>query len=154
MELSQELVENCVNGGSLNASANCTIEVEYTPSGSGVDNDTIVIDYNNGVSATTSHRQVTGNGQTPASLSIDGGPTYNFGSTGVGVPVTHIFNVTNSGDVNATGLSEVGLAPPYTFNGGSYPGTGGNCGDPIPNGVCTIDIEFNPAGSGTFPPIR
>ena len=115
-------------GATINASANCTVVVEFAPTSAIASNDTMDIDYNNGVGAQTSSRQVTGTGIAPALLTIDSGPTYNYGLIANGGVADRTFTVTNSGASAATAISEIGLAAPFAFLGGGYPGTGGTCG--------------------------
>ena len=64
------------------------------------------------------------------------------------------FNLTNSGQVNATLVVEGGLAAPYSFAGGFPGGVGGafcpNTGT-IPPGTCEIEVTFNPTDVGLGP---
>jgi len=62
------------------------------------------------------------------------------------------FTVSNAGGLNATALGETGLTGNFSMPGG-YPGTGGDCGDPIlpaPGGDCTIVVRFNPSTAGDY----
>ncbi|MCA9324548.1 choice-of-anchor D domain-containing protein, partial [Candidatus Saccharibacteria bacterium] len=136
-------------GLTLANGANCTIFVTYTPSTAAVHNDTIQINYNNGSGATQSNRDVTGTGTSSAFLSISDGPTYDFQDQAVGSTVEYTFTLQNTGSVTATTISGGGLAAPYTYKGGSFPGTGGNCGATLaPAGSCDFIVEFSPGSSG------
>ena len=43
------------------------------------------------------------------------------------------------------------MSAPFDFWDGTYPGTGGNCGDPIIGGkICQIVLEFRPAVAGNW----
>ena len=98
--------------------------------------DTIDINYDNGVGAVVSSRDVTGTGANPAVLAISDGPTYDYGNVTVGATATQTFTVDNTGGVIATSLADgLGLAAPYTFLGGTYPGTGGTCATTLTNGI-------------------
>jgi hypothetical protein len=132
-------------------SSNCTIVVTYTPiAPSGADNDTISIDFNNGAGMTSSTRDVTGQAVAPASLTLSETDTFDVGSAVVGATTNHIFVLTNGGGTQATSIAEIGLAPPFRFTGGTYPGTGGNCGVTLaPATPCNLDIEFAPTATGT-----
>src|SRR5690606_36627492 len=56
------------------------------------------------------------------------------------------------GGVSATSMSETGLAAPFAFTGGSYPGTAGTCGITLSaGGSCTLDITFTPTATGVTP---
>ena len=59
---------NC--GASILIGDTCTIVVNFEPTATGVATDTINLNYDNGVSPQVSSRPLTGNGVTPANLSI------------------------------------------------------------------------------------
>ena len=136
-------------GATLAAGANCTIEIQFSPLVNGVSNDTISISYNDGVAAQSATRDVTGTGLTPALLVISESDPYNYGSVSVGFTSNHIFTVTNTGGINATSIFESGLAAPFVFTGGAYPGVSGTCGAVVaPGSNCTIEVQFAPAVAG------
>jgi len=136
-------------GASLSAGANCTIQIEFSPTAAVVSNDTVDLSYNDGSSAQNATRNVTGTGITPASLSISESDPYDFGTIGIGGNVNHVFTITNSGSSVATSMSETGLAVPFMFNGGSYPGTSGTCGATLAaGGSCNIEVSFVPVATG------
>lgn len=88
----------------------------------------------------------------PANVSISDGPSYDFGTINADVGTsTYLFTLTNSGSVNATGLSESGLAAPFTIKGGAWPGTGGDCGTSMtPGSNCNIAVEFASTTAGAY----
>jgi hypothetical protein len=132
-------------GTTLAAGASCLIEVSFAPGGTGFASDTILIDYNDGVATQQASRNVQGNAVAPASLTISESDPYDFGLVATGGSNSHLFTVTNSGGFQATAISEVGLAAPFQFVGGSYPGTGGTCGTNLPPaGTCFLNISYNP----------
>ena len=45
--------------------------------------------------------------------------------------VDKTFTITNSGDVTGDSIVGDGLADPFTYKGGAYPGTGGSCSDSL-----------------------
>jgi hypothetical protein len=111
----------------------------------GTRDDTQLINYNDGITSVNTQRPVTGNGQdSPSTLTISDGPTYDYGSIDFNSTKDYTFTVTfNAGaDPSVNSISESGLAAPYSMPGG-YPGTGGNCGDPI-SGNCTIVVRYAP----------
>ncbi|MCB0356679.1 MAG: hypothetical protein KDD40_06710, partial [Bdellovibrionales bacterium] len=61
-------------------------------------------------------------------LIISDGPTYNFESEAVGATRSYAFTLSNTGDTKATDIFGQVEDLPFTFKGGSYPGTGGTCG--------------------------
>lgn len=86
---------------------------------------------------------------TPAQLEISNGPTYDFGTIANGSVVSHIFTVSNSGSLGATAISETGLAAPFSFLGGAYPGTGGDCVTSLATGAaCSIVVQYSPVATG------
>ena len=132
-------------GVALNAAASCTIGVEYLPAGVAADADTMDINYNDGVAAQVASRDVQGNSVAPALLSISDSDPYNYGTLATGSSALHTFTITNTGTFQASAMSEVGLAAPYQYLGGAYPGTGGDCAATL-NGAaaCTIFVEYAP----------
>jgi hypothetical protein len=138
-------------GGTINPGATCTIIVTFAPASTGPAADTIDLNYNNGVSAQISSRDVQGTGATAASITISNGATYNFGTVANGSNSEHVFTLTNGGGVTATGMTGGGLAAPYTFKGGSYPGTGGTCtgGTLAASATCTVVVSYNPSTVNT-----
>src|SRR5690606_23887343 len=112
---------------------------------------TIEIDYFDGVNTQTGLRDLTGTGVVPAFLTITDAPIYNYGTMAVGSTSFHVFTLDNIGGAPSTAMSEVGLAAPYQFVGGAYPGTGGTCGATLANGSqCDLVVEFAPSAIGAF----
>ncbi len=86
-------------------------------------------------------------------LSISDGSTYNYGTVSVSTNVDKTFVVTNSTALaTAVNLSNAAFAgAKYTFKGGSYPGTGGNCTSTLAGGsTCTLVVTANSAVAGPF----
>ena len=132
-------------------SANCTIVVTYTPTAAVTSNKTITLSFNNGAaSGQTATRAITGTGATAAVLTISDGVTYNYGTLATGTSTDKTFTVTWSGGVTATGMSASGLTAPFTFKGGSYPGTGGTCAATLASGTCTIVVNYSPTATGSL----
>ncbi|HMN68446.1 MAG TPA: hypothetical protein PKC28_07890, partial [Bdellovibrionales bacterium] len=74
----------------------------------------------------------------PALLGISDGPSYDYGTIPATATVDKVLTVTNSGSLAATTVAGSGLAAPFTFKGGAYPGTGGTCGGSLNAGAnCT-----------------
>ncbi len=139
---------DCSN--TLNASSSCTIVVRYTPSIEGPTGDTIILDYNDGLSAQQITRNITGTGEGTAALTISDGPTYDFGNQLLGSYGEHSFSISNTGSGTATSIVMSGLAAPYEFPGG-YPGTGGDCAsDLAPSSSCSVVIRFTPTAETTY----
>src|SRR4051812_47456044 len=64
-----------------------------------------------------------------ALLVVSGTGVFDYGSKTVNTNTDHTFTITNSGTAAASSMvvSAPPLAAPFSFKGGSYPGTGGNC---------------------------
>lgn len=85
------------------------------------------------------------------SLTITAGTPYDFGFINVGSTYNVIFTLRNSGQANAINISASALTPPYTYTGGTYPGTTGTCASSlIANQTCTIDVTLSPIATGTL----
>ncbi len=86
--------------------------------------------------------------QSPASLSISAGTDY--GNVTVGSFSTQTFTINNTGAVNATLVSDGGFGTSdFSFTGGSFPGTTGDCtGTIAPGTPCTIEVKFAPTVAG------
>lgn len=87
-----------------------------------------------------------------ATLSISDGPTYSFGTIATSTPTDKSFAVTNTGSASASNISGVAFSnAAYTFKGGTFPGTGGNCSTQLsPLASCTIVVTANSATLGTI----
>ncbi len=87
--------------------------------------------------------------QLPAMLSFANTSTHDFGTVASGgfADVTMLIN--KSGTPNATAVTEISLAAPFAFKGGSFPGTGGTCTTTIA-GTCSIVVTFSPTAAGSF----
>lgn len=141
------------SGGSctttLAGSANCTIVVVYSPTSVASSNGTITLNYIDGVTTQSATRPVQGTAVAPASLTISDGPSYDFGTVAQGAVVERAFTITNSGSFSASSLAGAGLSVPFTFKGGSYPGTGGNCGTSLASSAsCTVVVQYSPTSIG------
>ncbi len=82
-----------------------------------------------------------------ALLTLSDGPTYDYGYVGFNTSVDHAFTLTNTGVGSATSVAigTPSLSAPFSFKGGSFPGTGGTCTTTIVgNSSCTIVITANP----------
>ncbi len=135
----------------LNASATCTMVITFSPTVGGTHNATVSLAYDDGVIAQSATRDLTGIAVAPASISISDGATFNFGTIPTTSSADKVFTLTNSGDVTATTMAGTGLSAPYSFKGGTYPGTGGTCGNSLAgaSATCTIVVTFNPTANGS-----
>ncbi|MCB0356958.1 MAG: choice-of-anchor D domain-containing protein, partial [Bdellovibrionales bacterium] len=138
-------------GATLNISATCTVVVTFSPGANGLFSESLDINYDNGSGAALAQRDMEGTGVDPALLVVDQGPTYDYGTVTVNDFIDHTFTVTNNGGVQATTIAGAGLAAPYTFKGGTFPGTGGTCGVSLAaSASCDIVIQLHPTATGTY----
>ncbi len=136
---------------SLPAGGSCTVEINYSPTAAAPDSSNLEYNYNDGVTGQSEISQLEGYGASPANLAISEADPYVYPMRGVGFSVNHTFTVTNMGGFSATALNEVGLAGPFQFVGGTYPGTGGTCGATLTSGAsCTIEVQFAPVNPGFY----
>ena len=138
-------------GSSLGPTANCTLVVEFAPSISGLASGTLDISYDNGQNATSVSVGLNGTALGPAVLSISPGPSFNYGSKLLTSTTDQSFTISNTGGASATSIADqAALAAPFTYVGGNYPGTGGNCGTTLTAGAsCTINLRYNPTTAGS-----
>ncbi len=140
-------------GSSITAGSSCTVVVRFRPTVGGTFDSAVAVGYNDGVTTTNATRPITGIGVDPAVLTISDGATFSFGSLDLNTPSDKTFTVTNSGPITATamGAGAPAFAAPFSFKGGSYPGTAGTCGATLAAaGTCTIVVRYKPTSAGTF----
>ncbi len=87
-----------------------------------------------------------------AFLTIEGPNPLDFGTHAIGSRRVQIISVTNTGEQAASQISGTGLAAPFYFLGGTFPGTGGSCGlNPLEvSATCEIVVEFFPSVAQYF----
>ena len=144
---------NCV---SLTANASCTINVTFTPTGTGKRSATLTVTDNAGNSPQTADLSGTGIGSAAAptaaptaalssSLGITDGPvTLMFSSQTVGTnSALQRIRLINTGST-ALSISGINIAPSGEFTESD------NCGTSLAAGTsCNINVTFSPAASGT-----
>jgi len=144
---------NC--GTTILAGASCTVVMQYVPPNSG---GTAVANH----SDTTNIRYVPGAGVTTVNLLLTvsgraglGTLTFSSGAAGTrvnGSSYAMTITVTNGGSYSSTSIAvDTLMAAPFTFTGGSYPGTSGTCGSELsPGGSCQLRLTFNPVLVGVY----
>ncbi len=82
------------------------------------------------------------------SLALSDGPAFSFGAVAVNAHLEHLFFLTNTGTIAATGLGLTGPAAPFSLKGSS-----GLCAGSLAPGVtCAFVISFAPTVTGTYGP--
>lgn len=141
-------------GATLAKGATCTVVAAFAPTAVGDFQSDLTLTYNAG----TAKRPLSGTATDKALLvlfdydiGISMGASFDFGVAGVGVPIEHTFYLGNAGARIAAAISGLALPAPFTYTGGAFPGTGGNCGDTLdPFDGCQISVTFQPAAAGPF----
>ena len=124
--------------------ANCLLDFNFSTSSAGTFNQRYTLQYDNGLYTDTLSIDLNGTGLTVANLQASPG-SHNYGGVATGSTHDQIFTITNNGQTNATTISGAGLAAPFSFSGGSYPGTSGTCGASlVAGGSCNIEITYAP----------
>ncbi len=132
---------------SLNSGASCTMVVRFTPSSAISYSGQFRVSYTNGYQTNTTTVNLTGTGSPTAALSFSPS-SYDFGKIIQTQTSTKTITVVHSGPIAATSMSLGALSAPYSFKGGTYPGTGGTCSDSLSSGSCTMVIDFAPTNTG------
>ncbi len=126
--------------------ASCTFIVLFTPTGTSPAAGAVAVSYFNGLAYDRSlDVSLTGQGTTGAFL-VPSVTSYNFGSVLVGSAAVTTVTFSYYGMLPAQNLLFNGLAVPFAFSGGSYPG-GGTCGATI-SAQCTVKLAFSPTVAG------
>lgn len=126
----------------------CTIVVVFTPTSTASYSGTARIIYYNYIGTEYATADLTGSGKGSALLSFSQSPTYDFGKVVQTASSEATLTLNNTGTLNATSVSAATLNAPYSFKGGTYPGTGGTCGTTLAPGSCTIVTKFTPTSTG------
>jgi hypothetical protein len=80
-----------------------------------------------------------------AELEIGGAPLVDLDLVVIGQASDVMLQVTNGGTGDATAITAESLPSPFSFAGGSYPGTGGTCGQVLEAGTsCQVAVRFAP----------
>lgn len=131
----------------LGSSGTCSVTVRFTPTTAQSYTGNLAISYTNGYTSVTTNVPLTGTGAPTAVLSFSSA-TYDFGDIIQTQTTTQTITVNHSGPIAANSMSTNSLSAPYSFKGGTYPGTGGTCTDSLSSGSCTMVIDFAPTTTG------
>lgn len=84
----------------------------------------------------------------PAVLTFASPTSYDFGTIPVGGSAEVTMLINKTGGPTAISVTGLVLSSPFSYKGGSYPGTGGSCGATI-SSDCSIVLVYAPTSSGT-----
>lgn len=136
----------CPSTNVINYPGTCTIVIAFTPTSFTTFNAQLKQTYSNGYTTYTSILPLSGTGKSKITFDQS---TYNFGQVIQSTSAETIITVSNAGPTNYTNLSATPLTAPFSFKGGSYPGTGGTCQSSLASGQnCKLVVVFAPSTTG------
>jgi hypothetical protein len=138
--------------------ASCIVNVVFQPVAIGLATGSVRINYQDTTgSPFSASRAVRGAGTNTGLLDIAEGTDHNeglvtdFGAVGLGSAGDRVFTVRNVGGGGVSAMTFATPGTPFSFAGGSFPGTKGNCGATLAAGAaCTVDVAFTPVAVGDF----
>lgn len=141
----------------LEAKQTCTVKVTYAPTNVGTHDDVIQVSHKKPSSASISKIKIPVTGTAtavplkPGQLVLDGLNSGNldFGTVSTGSLTSKIVEVKNIGEMPVTLKSQVLAGEAFSFNGGTFPGSRGTCGEKILPGKCLIEVAFRPGSEGS-----
>tara|TARA_B100000749_G_scaffold280887_1_gene279899 strand:+ start:142222 stop:144999 length:2778 start_codon:yes stop_codon:yes gene_type:complete len=138
-------------GATLSAGNSCTLDVVFSPVSTGAANETLTLVFNEGSGTNSVNIDLSGMGVATAALSFVEGSNLDFGSVTLGTSAELTLNVLNSSVTSATAMDGAILSSEFSYKGGAYPGTGGDCGVSLAGGSsCSIVLEFSPTADNSF----
>lgn len=82
---------------------------------------------------------------TGAHLQVTESLPFHFGNINMGDTVEQSFTIANTGTIGANNLAPSSFTAPFSFKGGTYPGTGGDCAATLATTAsCTIVVLYTP----------
>jgi hypothetical protein len=134
-------------GETLNSGATCTIVILYEPTSMASHRADLRIHFKDSLSSSRLDYVLTADSH--PILTFEYGTRYDFGNKYVGTSTDLRIRVSNSGRVVAENITINNLFLPFSFKGGSYPGTGGDCSNRLaPGENCSIVINYSPTNNG------
>ncbi len=140
---------NC--GNSLAVGQSCTMTFGFNPTTLVASSAALLLSYANGVDTSTVSLNLQGTGANAGYLILGSGPRLDFGPQRTASTVKEFVLVTNAGLGSVSALSGSFSSTRFSYFGGSFPGTGGNCTTTIAAGAsCTLVLAFTPTAVGAF----
>ena len=137
----------------VNPGSACNIVINYSPTGNGEHLQDITLNYKNTGNTETSTLNLKAWGFYPAQLALSSVGGLGWGDVATGENNDKVFVVAHqSGDVEGSALDLKNLEGPFSFKGGTFPGTGGNCPRILTKqmGSCLIVLTANSSTSGVW----
>lgn len=136
-------------GKFIEAGTSCNLYVVFEPDGIGSYSGTLELSYVSGSVTSTTARALQGAAVAPGLLTILQSEPYDFGTLATGSVINQTFTLKNTGGFAISTISGAGLAAPFSFAGGYFPGTGGSCFSFLAVGAsCTVVLRFAPVALG------
>ena len=135
---------------SLEPGESCKLSVSFAPKSIGVYTGTVSVNYSNGVEVgKEAVAGLKGVGISPASLALVAMTEAQFPDTFLLGSSEKVITLTNLGEAPAVFSSRLTIDSPYSFSGGSFPGTSGTCSSVVLSGdTCNVALKFNPINIG------
>jgi hypothetical protein len=137
--------------GTSLASGSCTIVVDFKPTAVGPFQQTLALNYGNGTSTKQITHTLSGTSVAQAILSLSTSSTFSFPNTPARSTSDRTITLINGGGTIATGIGATFENSVFSFKGGNFPGSGGNCTTQLnPGSSCTIVIQFRPTAATSY----
>ncbi len=138
-------------GSTLAAGQTCTLVFGFNPTGLVSSSNTLSFSYFNNLASSSVSLTIQGTGANAAFLTLNTGARFDFGAQLTNTTSKKFVIVKNLGSGQATALSASFSAAQFSFAGGSFPGTGGNCSTSLASAAsCTLVIDYSPTAVGAY----
>jgi hypothetical protein len=136
----------------LSASSSCGIALKFSPATSGRYSTNLRLTYNDG--AAIQSIVIPATGRTPTEYQLTPASNWDISERAVGGTYSFTYTLTRIGGPDSTELRGSILSSQgdstFSFTGGSFPGTGATCTNPLTTDSCTINVTFKLIGLGNF----
>lgn len=144
-------------GSTLQGGAICSIIITFSPTTEGTYSSSFKLKYSNGLISMPIELQIEGKTSGRLVWSPPSSAGYlSFGENALASSTDLTVTLTNPGSATVSSIavaSDHALAAPFSFTGGTYPGTSGTCGTSLESGsagTCLLQIRFNPTVIGAY----
>jgi hypothetical protein len=134
-------------GTTLNSLATCVVVLNFAPTSTATSTDTFSLSYFDGFNNQTLNVPLSGTGITSGVLDL--GSDEDLGQKINGSTTDVVVSVTKSGQSSATTVVFTLSGSRFSYKGGTFPGTGGNCGATI-TVSCSVVLSFNPIATQSY----
>lgn len=129
----------------LDTNSSCNLVITFAPKKKDTFKATVELFYFNGAHETMTAKETTGTAVLPGLLTVSGSDPMDMGEVAIGSSVEITLSFKNIGETSVTSLTGTGLASPFSFANGYFPGKGGTCSSSVSVGAtCTMVLRFIP----------